>query len=352
MKTTQPIDTPASWRTLKHHPLSALVEFGIGIDLEALAAHMRENGYDEGEPIITYGGKILDGRHKHKAALMAEVVPTFAEFIGKDPMQYVMKKVLRQHLNESQRAMFAATLATLPKGANQHVPDGTPSRAKAAEMLNVSGRSVARAKTVTDEGTPELQAAVIDGTVSLSDAATVAHEPPEIQNHAVDAVRNGQATTATKALPKFCSFCQHQKELGRVMREACPDCKALNKKPKEPSANGKKKKTLSEQIDEDLLKEEEDTEPATIDEAIKQRNSQLESFCRGLMKFVDDNLPKDEWLDYNNRRESAIQKFKDGCSTVRTAKCHSACPKCDGKGCRDCQKVGRVPKWQYDMLVG
>jgi len=48
----------------------------------------------------------------------------------------------RRHLNESQRAVVAAKLATLPKGANQHSPIGESStQSDAAQLLNVGKRS-------------------------------------------------------------------------------------------------------------------------------------------------------------------------------------------------------------------
>jgi hypothetical protein len=74
-------------------------------------------------------------------------------------------------LNESQRAMVAAKLATLPRGANQHASTDAPSQAAAAELLNVSRPSVQRAREVLARGTPELVEAVEAGRVSVSAAA-------------------------------------------------------------------------------------------------------------------------------------------------------------------------------------
>ncbi len=49
----------------------------------------------------------------------------------------------RRHLGESQRAMLAAKLADLDKGSNQHRSiDLSTTQSQAAEMLNVSTRSV------------------------------------------------------------------------------------------------------------------------------------------------------------------------------------------------------------------
>lgn len=157
-----------------------------------------------------------------------------------------------------------------------------------------------RAKTVVAHGTEEVQAAVASGEAKVSDAAAVAKEPPAVQKAAVTRKKSGKA------------------------------------------------KTLKEAVDQ--IKEDEPNDE-TMEDVIARVNSSLESFCRKLMKLVDE-MPQDEWLSYNDRDKGAIQKFKDGCSTIRTAKCHAVCPKCGGDGCKDCRKTGRVPKWQYDQLVG
>ena len=46
---TKSIATPDNWQQIEPHPLAALTDFGAGIDLDALAQHMREFGYDEDE---------------------------------------------------------------------------------------------------------------------------------------------------------------------------------------------------------------------------------------------------------------------------------------------------------------
>jgi ParB-like chromosome segregation protein Spo0J len=111
-------------------------------------------------------------------------------------------------------------------------------------------------------------------------------------------------------------------------------------------------KTLAEQVDSDLAKEQEDDKPQTIDEAIKQKNGEIESFCRKLMKLAEEEMPEDPWLAFNNRSGSALQKIKDACSTLRSAKCHCACPMCQGAGCKQCHATGRVTKYVWDQLAG
>jgi len=78
----------------------------------------------------------------------------------------------RRHLDEGQRGMVAAKIATLERGANQFTREDAqtcaPSQSEAADLLNVSRRTVQTATRVLDDGTPELVAAVESGSVSVS----------------------------------------------------------------------------------------------------------------------------------------------------------------------------------------
>ena len=159
------------------HPAAELFPLLSGADLEALAADIGTNGL--AEPIVLLDGQILDGRNRHAACSMAGVDPSFSEYVGADPAAWVVSKNLhRRHLSESQRAMVAARLATLPRGANQHRPIGlSRTQPEAAELLNVAARSVGRARVVQQQGVPELVEAVDSGAVAVSTAAEVATLP-------------------------------------------------------------------------------------------------------------------------------------------------------------------------------
>jgi hypothetical protein len=84
----------------------------------------------------------------------------------------------RRHLNESQRAMVAAKIATMQKGGdrgNQHTGgkasiDALP-QSEVAEILNVSRESVQRATKVVKSGDEKLIADVESGEVTVSAAA-------------------------------------------------------------------------------------------------------------------------------------------------------------------------------------
>lgn len=93
----------------------------------------------------------------------------------------------RRHLNESQRSMAAAKAATLCQGARTDRAligrrlINSKSQAEAAKQLNVSVKSLKRAKKVRDSGTAELIDAVEAGGIAVSAAAKIAGKPEEEQ---------------------------------------------------------------------------------------------------------------------------------------------------------------------------
>src|SRR5262249_55098335 len=145
-----------------------------------LVEDIREHGLRE--PVILLGKQILDGRNRYRACQQAGVDCQFENYEGNDPAAYVVSLNLkRRHLDESQRAMVAAKLATFKRGDNQHTPIGEASKGKAAELLNVGKRSVDRTAAVCDQGTAELIHAVEAGKVKVSIAADIATLSPEEQ---------------------------------------------------------------------------------------------------------------------------------------------------------------------------
>jgi len=163
-----------------YHELANLFPLLEGDAFWALVEDVRANGVRE--PIVLLDGQILDGRNRYHAAREAGVAYQVADYVGDDPLGYVLSLNLkRRHLSESQRAMVAAKLAKLPP----HRPTGGNSAnlrtSTAAEMLNVSPRSVETARAVQEHATPTLIAAVEAGEVAVSAAATVARLPEPMQ---------------------------------------------------------------------------------------------------------------------------------------------------------------------------
>lgn len=170
---------------VKFHEHAGLFPWIEGAEFEELKADIAENGIRE--PIVFFDGQILDGRNRYMAARDLGIEYPRVEYQGDDPLGYVISLNLRRrHMSESQRGMVAGKLANLPshrpeKGANLH-----PSVGQAAQMLNVSERTVQNAKRVQEIGVPALVAAVETGVVSVSAAAEVAKLPVEEVQALVD----------------------------------------------------------------------------------------------------------------------------------------------------------------------
>lgn len=157
---------------------------------DALRADVQVHGVREA--VIQFEGRILDGRNRYMAARDLGLDFPVAEFVGTpaEALAYVLSTNLhRRHLTESQRAAVAAKLAnmkrtdTLVQNRSANLQNGEPSvtQARAAEMLNVSERSVATAKKVIEQGAPELVDAVERGVASISAAADLAALPADEQ---------------------------------------------------------------------------------------------------------------------------------------------------------------------------
>jgi N6-adenosine-specific RNA methylase IME4 len=160
-------------------------------EFAALKDDIAEHG--QREAIWVFQEQIVDGRHRFAACSELGLEPRFCEFEGAAedlPAFVVSLNLHRRHLNESQRAMVAANIARLEKGANQHAQICAPSQAEAAELLSVSRRSVQVARKVLDQGVPELVEKVTSGEVAVSTAAKVAELP---QAEQVEIVAKGEA---------------------------------------------------------------------------------------------------------------------------------------------------------------
>jgi hypothetical protein len=169
---------------LKFHPLANLFPMLSDQELADLGDDIRQNG--QVETVKLHKGLILDGRNRYTAC-QRKALPVRTEiFEGTDreALSFVIAKNLkRRHLSESQRAMVAARLATLKLGDNQHTaqpaqicapaldfgegqamlgpePATAVSQGEAAELLNVSRRTVQTAAKVQEKAAPEVVEAV------------------------------------------------------------------------------------------------------------------------------------------------------------------------------------------------
>ena len=162
------------------HPAAEIFPLMSDTEFTGLVEDIREHGLKEA--IVLCKGEILDGRNRYRACLEIGIEPRLTEWNanGQSPEGYVVSKNLhRRHLNESQRAMVAGKIATMPQGTRTDIGSIDPkftSNDEAAEMLNISTPSVKRAKAVLRYGTPEEIDAVESGKTAVSTTAKKIHE--------------------------------------------------------------------------------------------------------------------------------------------------------------------------------
>ncbi|MBK0020941.1 S-adenosylmethionine-binding protein [Ochrobactrum sp. S46] len=149
------------------HPLADMFPMIPEADRKLLADDIITFG--QRDPIILLDGMVLDGRNRQWACGFADVEPIYEEYIGDDPLNFVLSKNLhRRHLTESQRALIAAAIVDWERGINQTTAGGAnlPTR-RAAERLSISERAVKSAKRVIQQGAPELLDAIRSGKVTI-----------------------------------------------------------------------------------------------------------------------------------------------------------------------------------------
>ena len=125
-----------------------------------------------------------------------------------------------------------------------------------------------------------------------------------------------------------------------AIRQAAKDFKGAEPPPEDAPAFD----VTSEETDDDV-----ETDP-TAEEAMKEVNGKIESFCRQHQKWIEEHFPSDPWIEKDGRGNAALQKFKDGDATLRTCKCTGLCPKCSGDGCGSCLNTGRMTRYMLDQL--
>jgi ParB-like chromosome segregation protein Spo0J len=158
------------------HPLSYLFPLAVGLPFERLVTGIRDHGLIH--PIVLYEGKILDGRSRHRACGQVGVAVAYETYDGDDPLSYVIEVNNRRDLNESQRAMVATRLATLPQGRHS---SGELSQEQAGLRIGVSVASIKRAKVVIENAEPEIIEAVDQGAIAVNTAAAMAYQSREEQ---------------------------------------------------------------------------------------------------------------------------------------------------------------------------
>jgi N6-adenosine-specific RNA methylase IME4 len=235
---------PSDHPGIPFHPLADIFPLIEGAEFDELVRDIARHGLNE--PIILLGGKILDGRNRYRACVAAKLLPPsldqvtvtqlkhFRYFVAAgapEPSQeellaFVLSKNLhRRQLNESQRAMVAANIASMRQGERTDIEPSANlqkvAQNQAAERCNVSARTVADAVKVKREAAPELRQAVEQGHIAVSVAAKASALAPEDQREIAEKARAGEANAA-RAHVKEKARADKEHELS-VKQMALPD---------------------------------------------------------------------------------------------------------------------------------
>jgi len=194
---------------LAFHPLADFFPLMEDAAFEELVTDIKAHGVRE--PVVLYEGAILDGRNRYRASIQVGVACPTRTYDGDDPLEFAISLNLkRRHLNESQRAMVAAKLASMPahrppskeppndKSAN--LPTFPMSQPAAATMLNVSERLLRLAKVVQQGAAPELVAAVEQGRLAVSVAANAAKLSSQDQQEIARCAKSGDISVVRRTV--------------------------------------------------------------------------------------------------------------------------------------------------------
>lgn len=171
--------------TYERHPLSAAWPDMAPEDFVALKDSISYSGLLE--PITLFDGQILDGWHRYSACIETGMEPSFTEFSGDDPAQYVQDKHTRRPLTLTQRLTCIALMSRWkPRGGNQSaVPADCSSSKDIAKAAGGGVRSAEHVKEAITKGAPELVQAMKAGKVGAEKAAAIAKLPKEEQAAAI-----------------------------------------------------------------------------------------------------------------------------------------------------------------------
>lgn len=200
----------SDYGTYEVHPYAHLWPLLPDGELKRLADDIRTYGLRE--PIWLHpDGRVIDGRNRLRACILAGVEPATREYQGTDAELLpflVSLNMARRHMDESQRAMVAAKIANLSEGRPSETASiEAVSQSDASKLMNVSRSAVQRAAKVQQQAAPELVEAVQAGLVSVSAASGLIHAPAEEQRRVAeiaktesyketqDAIKEARATT-------------------------------------------------------------------------------------------------------------------------------------------------------------
>lgn len=185
------------------HPLSAAWPDMVQDELEALVESIQMHGLRDA--IVLFDGQVLDGWHRYQACLAAGMPPSFIEFEGTDPVEFITDKHTRRSLTLTQRMTAIALMNTwAPRGRPDHknkvAVTSTLTLDALAKQAGGSKKTAQQVKAAITTGRPEVVKAMQAGELSAERAAAIAKLPSKDQVKAITApkitVDDGMATSS------------------------------------------------------------------------------------------------------------------------------------------------------------
>lgn len=195
----------AQQQAMQFHEAASIFPLMEGPEFDALVESIRAHGLKES--IKLHQGKIIDGRNRQTACLLAGVKPRYEEAsVDGSAADYVFQlNYHRRHLTDGGRQLAAGRYkevaakearerqqATLKRGNATPVQANLPergikgqSRDAAGAKFDVSGKTVDFAERVLKNGSPKLIKAVESGDVKVSTASRLAQAPKAVQEEAI-----------------------------------------------------------------------------------------------------------------------------------------------------------------------
>ena len=231
-------------KAMQPHEFASLFPLLGEAELQQLADDIKANG--QIEPIVVHDGFVLDGRNRLAACEMLGLEPHTVDYDGSDPLAFVVSKNLhRRHLTEGQRASIGSSLITMKQGRRTDLEppanlQEVVSTQDAAQMMNVSERSVRTATKIVREAVKEILDEVKSGGMSLNEASNVVKLHPDAQRHAANLPKNERRKFTDQELQSTCTPSKAAFRRANVLVMALESLSEL----------GELKKTPSEILDE------------------------------------------------------------------------------------------------------
>lgn len=169
---------------LELHPLAEIIPPASPEDFAALVASIQAVG--QLEPIRTWQGRVIDGRHRLKACEQLGLEPVLREVQpgevdgGSESalLAYVLAlNINRRHATTSQRALAAAKVVNTEHGGDRSKSQiGDLTRERAAALFNVGARTIDQARQLIAEADGRVVDLVARGVLTLNAALESHHQ--------------------------------------------------------------------------------------------------------------------------------------------------------------------------------